>query len=355
MHKVSIVALVVLTGALALSACQQQRPAAPAASAPQASAAPQVVKAELTSPPNVPPAITRTAPATVQVELEAVEKVGALADGVQYNYWTFGGTVPGPMIRVRQGDTVEFKLKNAVGSKMPHSIDLHAVTGPGGGAVLTQTAPGAETGFRFKALNPGLYVYHCATPNIPEHIANGMYGMILVEPEASLPKVDKEFYVMEGDFYTQGKTGEKGAQAFSLDKMMAETPDYVVFNGSMTGLVGDTALKAKVGDTVRVYFGVGGPNITSSFHVIGEIFDKVYPEGGTSSAVNNVQTTRVSAGGATMVEMKMEVPGSYLLVDHSLSRLSKGAAGYLMVDGEPAPSLFGTLSGQTAPTSGAGH
>lgn len=312
------------------------------------------MKAELTAPPKVPPAITRKEPAVVQVEMETVEKKGVLAEGVEYTFWTYDGTVPGPMVRVRQGDTLEFTLKNRADSTMPHSIDLHAVTGPGGGAVMTQTAPGGKTGFTFKALNPGIYVYHCATPVHAEHIANGMYGLILVEPEEGLPAVDREYYVMQGEFYTKGKLGEKGPQAFSMDKMMAETPEYIVFNGSTTGLAGNNALKAKVGETVRLYVGVGGPNITSSFHVIGEIFDTVYPEG-ASQPVHDVQTTRVSAGGAAAVEMAFQVPGQYILVDHSLSRLMRGAAGFITVEGEPAPAIFGALDGAAAPTSGAGH
>lgn len=359
MTRLFMLATSVIIAALTLIGCSPQQfnnspTAAPSTNtSTQGTAAPaQIIKAELTSPPNVPPATNRKEPAIVQVELETIEKTEKLADGVDYTFWTFGGTVPGPMIRVRAGDTVELKMKNAPNSTMPHSIDLHAVTGPGGGAVYTQTAPGFETGIRFKALNPGLYVYHCATPNIPQHIANGMYGLILVEPEAGLPQVDQEYYVMQGDFYTQDKTGKTGHQNFSMDKMMAEIPDYIVFNGSTSSLMGEKALKAKVGETVRIHFGVGGPNTTSSFHVIGEIFDKVYPEGATD-AVKNVQTTRVSAGGATMVEMKFDAPGNYILVDHSLSRLFKGAAGSITVEGEPAPHILGPLDGKTtANTSG---
>ena len=351
MYLVRFLVGVVGVGVLVM-ACQQAGAATQSTTDPSSS--PQMVQAELVPPPMVPPAITRTGPAVVQVTLEAVERQGQLADGVEHTFWTFGGTVPGPMIRVRQGDTVELKLKNAPTSLMPHSIDLHAVTGPGGGAVLTQTAPGRETGVRFKALNPGLYVYHCATPVIPEHIARGMYGLILVEPEGGLPRVDREYYVMQGDTYTQGVVGEQGLQPFSMQKMLAEAPEYVVFNGSTTSLVGDRALRAKVGESVRIYFGVGGPNLTSSFHVIGEIFDKVYPEA-AQEPVTNVQTTRVPAGGAAMVEMKFEVPGSYILVDHSLSRLLKGAAGYIQVEGEPAPGVFGALAGQAPVGSAATH
>jgi len=289
--------------------------------------------------PQVAPPVTWTSPRTHQVTVETTEIPALLADGVGTTLWTFNGTVPGPMLRVRQGDTVELTLKNSPNSKATHSIDLHAVTGPGGGAKGTQVPPGGEATFTFKALNPGVYVYHCATPMVAHHIASGMYGLIVVEPEGGLPKVDREFYVMQGDMYLQGERGEQGLREFSMDKMLDERPDYVVFNGSTGALVNEGALKAKVGETVRIFFGDGGPNLTSSFHVIGEVFDRVYPEG-SSDPVHNVQTTLVPAGGATIVDFKLEVPGTYMLVDHSLGRLEKGGAGMLEVEGPENPEVF---------------
>lgn len=299
----------------------------------------QKVTAELFPPPQVPPPITRRNAATVVVRLESYEKRGRLADGVEYEFWTFGDSVPAPLIRIREGDTVEIHLKNHSSSKFAHSIDLHAVTGPGGGAKFTLTAPGQETAFTWKALNPGLYVYHCATPMVSHHIANGMYGLILVEPKGGLPRVDREYYVMQGEFYTAGGLGEKGFQAFSFEKMFKEQPEYVVFNGSSGSLRGKNALQAKVGEKIRIFFGVGGPNVTSSFHVIGEIFDRVYPEA-ASEALRNVQTTLVPAGGATMVEFQVNVPGTFVLVDHSLTRVEKGAIGELTVEGAEVPEIF---------------
>ncbi len=305
----------------------------------------QVIKATLTSPPEVPPPIQRSQPATVLVDLTTEEHRGALADGVEYEFWTFGTTVPGPFIRVRVGDTIELRLKNLPSSKFPHSIDLHAVTGPGGGAKVTQIGPGQEAAFRWKALNPGLYVYHCATPPVPVHVANGMYGLILVEPEGGLPPVEKEFYVVQSDFYTRGNHGEQGFQPFSLEKAEKEQPDYVVFNGRVGSLLKERALKAKVGDRVRLYVGNGGPNLVSSFHVIGEIFDAVYPEGAIGSAPNkNIQSTIVPAGGAAIVEFRLQVPGTYLLVDHSIFRaFAKGALGAIEVTGLEAPAVFAPL------------
>src|SRR5262252_3241130 len=280
-------------------------------------------------------------PRTVKVDLEAVELVGRLANETTYNYWTFNGKVPGPFLRVRKGDTVELSLKNNGNSRMIHSVDLHAVTGPGGGAVMTQTPPGETKSFRFKALNPGLYVYHCATPMVANHISSGMYGLILVEPPGGLPKVDHEFYVMQGELYTDRSFGQRGHDEFSVEKLLAERPEYLVFNGAVGALTTEHPMKAKVGDTVRIYFGVGGPNVTSSFHVIGEIFDRVYGEAAMGSTImTNVQTTMVPAGGAAIVEFTLEVPGRYILVDHSLSRLERGLAGFLVVEGPDSPEVF---------------
>lgn len=298
-------------------------------------------EAELTAPPLVPRAIGNRAPTKLIVNMEVVEKEMEMADGVSYVYWTFDGTVPGSFIRTRVGDEIEFHLKNHPDSKLPHNIDLHAVTGPGGGAESSFVAPGREAVFTFKTMNPGLYVYHCATAPVGMHIANGMYGLILVEPAGGLPPVDKEYYIMQGDFYTEGKNGERGLQAFDMQKAIDESADYVVFNGSVGALTGDNAIHAEVGETVRLYVGNGGPNLVSSFHVIGEIFDKVFIEGG--SMVNeNVQTTLIPAGGAAIVEFKVDVPGELVLVDHSIFRaFNKGALGILKVEGKENPQIFG--------------
>ncbi len=296
--------------------------------------------AELTHAPEVPAPITRNYATKVVVNLDVVEKTMRMADGVEYDFWTFGGTVPGQFIRVREGDLVEFNLKNHHSSTIPHNIDLHAVTGPGGGAKASMTLPGQETTFTFTALNPGLYVYHCATGPVPVHIANGMYGLILVEPKEGLPKVDREYYVMQGDFYTRGAHGEPGRQPFDMQKAIDEKPDYVVFNGSVGSLAGDNALKAKVGETVRLFVGNGGPNLTSSFHVIGEVFDNVYKEGGTAVS-HNVQTTLVPAGGSSIVEFRTDYPGELVLVDHAIFRaFNKGTVGFMNVEGEANDRVF---------------
>lgn len=309
-----------------------------------------VETAQLVAPPRLPAPISRKSPAKVVVTLEAKEFVGRLAQGVEYKFWSFNGTVPGPAIRVREGDAVEIHLKNASDSVLPHSIDLHAVNGGMGGGADSQVAPGEEKVFTFRAVAPGAYVYHCATPLVPQHIASGMYGLIIVDPAEGWRPVDREFYVMQGEFYTTGATNAPGLQDFSFEKLLAETPEYVTFNGAADALTGpEKALHASTGETVRIFFGVGGPNKVSSFHVIGEVFDVVHQEASPDAVATHVQTTLVPAGGATAVEFRVDVPGTYVLVDHSLSRLTKGAAGHLIVTGTPNDNLYDGAS-----TKGAG-
>lgn len=284
--------------------------------------------------PDVPPPIKRNYSAYVTVNFEAVELIKDLDNGVKYHFWTFDGTVPGKFVRVKQGDIVEFNLHNNKNNKMPHNIDIHAVSGPGGGASLSNTSPGRTSVFTFKAVNPGIYIYHCATPPVPLHIANGMYGLLLVEPSKGLSKVDKEYYIVQSEFYTDNPYGKKGLHGFSQEKALMEFPEYVVFNGKVGSLTDAKSLVANVGDKVRMFVGNAGPNLISSFHVIGIVFDKVFVEGG--SLVNNdVQTTLIPAGGAVMVEFQTKVPGNFVLVDHSIFRaFNKGCIGILKVLGK---------------------
>ena len=361
MKRQTLAALI--TSAFVLAACngQQQTSQQPAAQGTQTTAsstpsAPDVasqtaeadvpvdqlpvIDAVMTHAPEVPPPVNRDHAALVKVKMETIEKTMKMADGVDYTYWTFNGDVPGQMIRVREGDTVEVEFSNNPNSTVPHNVDFHASTGTGGGAAATFTAPGRTSTFRWKALQSGLYIYHCAVAPVGMHIGNGMYGLVLVEPKEGLPKVDKEFYIVQGDFYTKGKYGEPGLQPFDMDKAIREDADYVVFNGHVGAIAGDNALKAKVGETVRMYVGNGGPNLVSSFHVIGEIFDKVYVEGG--KLINeNVQSTLIPAGGAAIIEFKVDIPGSFTIVDHSLFRaFNKGALGQLVVEGEDHPEIM---------------
>ena len=290
-------------------------------------------------PGQVPPPIERDEPTTIDIELVAKEVIAEMAPGVYVNYWTFGGQVPGPMLRVRVGDTVNLTLKNDATSLHHHNIDLHAVTGPGGGAAVTNVAPGESKTLTFKALNPGLYVYHCAYPNMANHMAHGMYGLILVEPEEGLPPVDREFYVMQGEFYSKGGLGKRGLQIFDARAMLEGKPTYVVFNGKVGGVVGN--MHAQTGESVRIYVGNGGVNLISSFHLVGEIFDRIYPEGAIGSDPHqNVQTTLVPAGGSSVVEFKLDMPGQYVMVDHALARVDRGAWGTLTVTGEANREIY---------------
>ena len=293
-------------------------------------------------PNNVPDPVVSEANGegnVTKVTLETKEVLAELAPGITFNYWTFNGTVPGPMIRVKQGDTVELTLHNHATSLHQHNIDLHAVTGPGGGGEATIVEPGETKTIRFKTLNPGLFVYHCAVPNMAVHMTHGMYGLILVEPEAGLPAVDKEFYLMQGELYTTGAIGRKGLQVFDAKKMLDSEPEYVVFNGRTGALVDN--MQVNVGDTVRLYIGNGGVAMSSSFHLVGEIFDTVYPEASMNGAqFKNVQTTNIPAGGATIVEFNVDYPGHYVLVDHALMRTDKGAWGVIEVIGEKDPDIF---------------
>jgi nitrite reductase (NO-forming) len=307
--------------------------------------------AQMTFAPAVPPPITRTKPAHVVINLSTSEEERPLADGVTYEFWSYNGHTPGPFIRLRIGDTFEVHLDNSKG-KLTHTVDFHAVTGPGGGAGALMTNPGEKSVATFKALNPGLFIYHCAAPPIPAHIANGLYGLVLVEPEKGLPKVDREYYVMQSELYTEQEIGTPGLATFSSNKGYLEKPEYVVFNGHAQAITGKGSLQAKVGETVRLYVGNIGPNLVSSFHVIGEIFDRVYREGSMASPESDVQTTLIPAGGAAIIDFKLQVPGDYVLVDHSIFRMDRGAVGILSAAGDPAPSIFHS---NQSPNAGSGH
>jgi len=300
-----------------------------------------VVEAQLTYTPEVPPPIVRKKSAIIRVHLDSSVKVMELNSGVKYQFWTFNGHVPGPFIRARVGDTLEIHHTNSDASGMPHNVDFHAVTGPGGGATVTTVVQGEERVAWFKLLHPGLYIYHCAAPPVMDHIANGMYGLILVEPKQGLPTVDREFYVLQSEFYTKEPGEGREVLEFSHEEGLKEHPHFIVFNGRVGSLIGDGALKAKTGERVRIYFGNAGPNLISSFHVIGEIFDLVYREADlVSPPARSIQTTLVPAGGATVVEFDVEVPGTYTLVDHAIFRLEKGAVGFLQVEGEPRHDIY---------------
>lgn len=281
----------------------------------------------------------------VRISLTAQEVLSEISPGIYFNYWTYNKQVPGPMLRIREGDTVELTLTNDPSSLHDHNIDLHAVTGPGGGASVTHVAPGETKTFRWRALNPGLYIYHCAMPNVSTHNSHGQYGMILVDPKEGFNEVDKEFYVMQGELYTMGQLGKKGLVPFDPDALLDGQPNYVTFNGRIETT---PRMQAKVGDKIRMYVGNGGVNLISSFHVIGEIFDTVYPNASIGGAMeHNTQATAVLPGGASIVEFTVDVPGKYLLVDHALARMNKGAWAVLEVTGDENPEIFKKIESKT--------
>lgn len=298
------------------------------------------IEAEITLAPQVPKPIERNYPAKVVVKLTALEKIMELMDGVQYKFWTFNGNVPAPFIRVREGDMVEVQLSNSASSMMSHSIDFHAAAAPMGGAIASETAPTRTGTFQFKALRSGIYLYHCGSQPVAVHLAKGMYGLVLVEPKEGLPKVDREFYIMQSEFYIKGRFGEPGLQPFSMSKAIDERPDYVLFNGKVGSMMDENALQAKTGEKIRLFIGNAGPNLVSSFHLIGAVFDNVYVEGGTLLN-HNVQTTLIPSGGATIVETQIDVPGTYVFMDHSIFRAAnKGTMGQIVVTGEQNPSIY---------------
>ena len=293
----------------------------------------ETIKAQLATAPNVPPPITRTQPATVVVNLEANEWVGPISDDNNYEFWGFNKTVPGPMIRVMVGDTVEIRLKNHKDSKESHNIDFHAITGPGGGASLLNSEPGQESGGKFKMIIPGVFLYHCATasPSIPEHISNGMYGTIVVEPVGGLKPVEKEFQITESEFYTKEGFGKGETLEFSYENGLDERPSHVVYNGHASSMV-KNPLRAKAGDTVRIFLTNPGPNFVDSLQILEQPFDRVYSEGSlTAPPAENVKVTRIPTGGAVVAEFKVKA-GTYTFVDPVKNRKDQGALGLLKVD-----------------------
>jgi nitrite reductase (NO-forming) len=302
-----------------------------------------VTAARLPQPSVVPPVVQR-APQTIRVALEAREVTGLLAEGIGYTYWTFGGTVPGPMIRVRQGDTVELTLTNAADSKAAHSIDLQAVSGPGGGGDVTLVAPGQSKTFSFQALTAGVFVYQSGSDPLPQQVASGMYGLIVVEPPEGLPAVDREIYLMQGELYLDGERDERGQRAFSAEQALAADPDYVIFNGSVDALTGANALRANTGETVRLFFGVAGPSHGSRLHISGAIFDRVAlegtPLGDQSRWTTNVPGVSVPVGGTAILELRAEVPGRYRLTDSGLGHAQRGAVAELIIEGSENPAVF---------------
>ena len=300
----------------------------------------QSEEARWTFAPNVPVSVGRREQRREIVHWTIREAQNEIAPGVIYDdAWGFEGHMPGPLLRVRVGDLVEVHLRNALNSHRTHNIDFHFVMGPGGGASALSVAPGQEAVLEARATAPGFYMFHCATPDIPMHIANGMYGFVLVEPEEGLPAVGKEIYVVQSEIYTNDD--QPGHKSFDMMRADKADPQYVVFNGAVGALSKDQAPIVRQDEAVRIYVGNAGPNLISSFHVIGQIFDKVYREGDLlSPPARSLQTTLIPAGGSAVVEFTPSVPGSFLLVDHAIFRLHHGAVGTINVHGQENAEIY---------------
>lgn len=291
-------------------------------------------------------------PITKEVHFDIREVNAEVVEGTTREFWTFNGKIPGPMVRAKVGDRIDFYLHNPEESSFPHNVDFHAVTGPGGGSVALDAVAGETSHLRAKLLQPGIYIYHCAFPPIPNHIEHGMYGLIVVEPRGGLDEVDHAYYMVQNEYYTElggdqpaAATKDAGHISVSAEQGLLEEPTYVVFNGRPGSMTGERALgnygeTIERGDDARFFVGNIGPNLISSFHVIGEIFDKVYVEGSFDMVNENVQSTAIPAGGAAGVEMTFEAPGEYIPVDHAIYRTQKGAKGIIQVEGEENRDVY---------------
>lgn len=313
--------------------------------------------------PAMPAPADRSDQAIVDVTFEVVENVSTIdpASGTKHDTWGYrlvegpDGVVvgtPGPVIRARVGDLLRFTIINPEGNQNPHNVDFHAVTGQGGGAEATTVAPGETRTIEARLLYPGFFMYHCAYGDVPAHIAHGMSGGILVDPQTPLPAVDHEWYMVQSEYYTtDGDTRQLDRAAVT-----AENPTHVVFNGAVGALTDDNALQMDVGERGRIYFVNAGLNLTSNFHPIGSHWDTVYPEAALLNApLRGSQTTLVPAGGGTVVELEGQVPMTVVLVDHALARaFDKGAIGQITISGEDNTEIFEEVAPAGAPDLEAG-
>lgn len=295
-------------------------------------------------PLKIPPPVNWSSPKTHKIEMVSKEMVGEIKPGVLFRYMTFDGQVPAPMIRVRQGDTIDFTLRGDKGNHHPHNVDFHSCYGSGGGAEFLNVGPGQKKRIRFKVMDPGAFIYHCAVTDLDFHIASGMYGLILVEPKEGLPKVDHEFYLGQNEMYVKEPAGETTPADFDYDRLLSENPNYVVLNGAFRGLTKQRygAMKAKKGETIRIYFVNGGPNLLSSFHPIGNVWSKFWMQGSLANEpFKLMQTVEVNPGSCAILEMKLPVAETIHLADHSITRTArKGLIADIEVSGSPTPDIF---------------
>lgn len=280
------------------------------------------------------------------IRLDTTHKVIEIAPGVRFSAWTFGDQVPGPTVRVRAGDRVKFVMTNRsdepapgiefVAAPMMHSMDFHsAMVSPQD--KYRSIAPGQTIEFEFVANYPGVYMYHCGTPMILEHIASGMYGAMIVEPRDGYPtKADREYVVVQSEFYARAPAkGGKGVHVLDSDRLRAAQPTHTVFNGAHNGMV-KAPLAAKPGERVRLYVLNVGPSKTSSFHVVGAIFDRVWLEGNPDNQLRGAQTVLLGSSNSAIVEFYVPEQGSYIMVDHHFANASQGAIGLISTEVKPA-------------------
>lgn len=301
------------------------------APASPANAAAAVSPLSLASGPSTAPARDASLPPllstgdTIAVTIAATDTTVEIANGVTYRAWTFGGTVPGPALHVRQGQTVNVTFVNH--GRMEHSIDFHAAEVPPDVAYRS-IKPGESLRFSFVARTAGAFLYHCGTPPVLLHISNGMYGAIIVDPKPPLPPASVSYVLVQGEWYTQQVRDT--LMAGNFEKMAAVTPAEVVFNG-VAFKYQDNPLPANAGQRIRLYVVNAGPNLSSAFHVIGAVFAAVYPDGDTGHALTGVSTYEVAPGAGAVFDLIIPQPGKYAFVDHSMRNVLRGAVGVLDV------------------------
>jgi len=306
----------------------------------------------MTYAPAVPAPTTRTDQRVVEFEMDVIEGECPIdpANDVSTLMWGFriGGDdttcgSPGPILRARVGDLARITVNNLASSKNGHNIDFHSVTGQGGGAAATTVAPGESATINSRLLYPGAFMYHCAFGDVPKHIAHGMYGMFIVDPETPLPEVDHEWSIMQSEWFLS-EPGSTGVAEFDSERLLLEHPTYVTFNGRTDALTGDNALQMQVGERARFYMVNEGLNLASNFHPIGSHWDVVYPEAAThpiNRVIRGSQSTLVVAGGATVTELIGQVPSTIILVDHALVRtFYKGCIAQVVISGEENADIF---------------
>ncbi|QMV44536.1 multicopper oxidase domain-containing protein [Cohnella cholangitidis] len=317
MFRLSKIAIAIVVLALPLEACTAKT--VKEASTEIVQAEPSQVREKINQPP-VEPVVSREGN-VVNIEMTAQVTDVEISDDVFYNTWTFNGTAPGPVLRFKEGDTIHFTLRN-LDPAIPHSMDFHAVHAAPSKKFI-DVMPNEQGTFTYPANSPGVFMYHCGTKPVLAHIANGMYGIIIVEPKDGYPtdkEIDREYTIVQSEWYKEN----------DFEAFLNEEPEYVVFNGSDFALTKQPLL-AKVGDKVRLYVNNVGPNEVSSFHVVGTIMDRVYVDGNPNNILYGLQTMMLPASGGAVIELTVTEEGDYPIVTHQFNHASKGAVGILRV------------------------